>query len=188
VILDQPDTPDDIWYYRRSQSIGVALTSDEGATWRLSATASTPDRFCNENMLYVMNDGRLRMFARTRTGRIWETYSSDNGETWGEVQATDLANPNSRFFVGKLANGNVVLLNNPSDVPDMGHHARTSITIRVSTDDGATWSADRVLAAGQWIAYPDAIEDDEGGLHVTYDTGRQNVVYCHLSPEELGGR
>ena len=32
-----------------------------------------------------------------------------------------------------------------------------------------------------------AVEDDEGGLHMTYDTGRQNIVYCYLPPEFIAG-
>ncbi len=185
VVLENQNKPDKVWYFRRPQKIGVALSSDGGGSWRLSATVTSPDRFINENILYVMNDGRLRMMARTRTGRIWETFSDDNGESWDEPRASTVPNPNSRFFIGKMRDGRVVLFNNPSDVPDIGHHARTSIVLAVSNDDGSSWSADRVIAAGQWIAYPDAVEDPSGGLHVIYDTGRQNVVYCFLAPEDL---
>lgn len=188
VVFEHQGKPDKVWYYRRQQGIGVALSSDGGQHWRMSEIVTSPDKFINENILYVCADGRLRMLARTRTGRIWQTWSSDNGRTWSQPESTDIPNPNSRFFAGKLKNGDVVLFNNPSDVPDIGHHARTSIVLNVSHDDGKTWSPDHVIAAGQWIAYPDMVEDPRGGLHVIYDTGRQNILYCFLSPEDIGGR
>ena len=185
VRLDESDDSDDRWYYRRDHASGIALSKDQGHSWHASEAVSTPDRFCNENMVYVLDDGRVRMLSRTQTGRLWEAFSSDGGMRWQDVGPTNIPNPSSRFFVHKMSSGAIVLITNPSEDFRSRFDARDRLVLELSSDDGLTWSERCVIAEGRWIAYPDAVEDRSGGLHVVYDTGRDTVCHQYIGPEFL---
>lgn len=76
---------------------------------------------------------------------------------------------NSRFYYGRLSSGNLLLVYN--DPPQNGT-ARTHLTAAISTDDGKTWPYKLVLDERNIVAYPDAVEDEEGNIYIIYDKGR----------------
>jgi alpha-L-fucosidase len=43
----------------------------------------------------VYPDGTLQAVGRTRSQRIFETWSTDGGRTWNPIVLTSLPNPNS---------------------------------------------------------------------------------------------
>jgi hypothetical protein len=169
VFLQDPSEPGQ-WYFRRPQTLGCAFSDDGGESWAISARTEPPSSWGNENMIVQLGDGRLWMLARSREGRLWQCFSEDRGETWGEVTLSEIANPSSRFFIGRLQSGRLLLLNNPET-------GRETMTASLSDDDGRTWSEGVELMAGRAIAYPDAVQDGSGLIHCVVDVDRRRVEY-----------
>lgn len=170
LVYCQDPTEPEQHYFRRPQLLGCAISDDECESWRLSDRAEAPDSWSNENMVVELQDGRVWMLARSRQGHLWQCFSDDGGETWGEVTASDIPNPSSRFYIGRLQSGGLMLINNPGD-------SRDPMDVWLSEDEGATWPHRATLMEGATIAYPDAVQDDSGLIHCVVDVDRERVEY-----------
>lgn len=146
------------------QVFGAAISADEGKTWKLHGAVKT-EKAGLENMIVERKDGRLWMLIRTEKV-LWESHSADKGRTWTEGKPTRIATPHSRFFIRRLASGNLLLVN---------HHkftGRSHLTAQLSTDDGATWNDGLLLDERHGVSYPDGVQDKAGLIWITYDRDR----------------
>lgn len=147
---------------------GVAISTDEGRTWRLhGAVVAAP--WALENMIVELEDGRLWMLIRTSSGVLWQSHSPDKGRTWSPGEPSTIKSPGSRFFIRRLASGNLLLVT---------HHnftGRSHLTARLSTDDGATWNDGLLLDDRSGVSYPDGVEDRDGLVWIIYDRDRQGA-------------
>jgi len=148
----------------------VFESRDRGRTVRFLGQGKIPGkaRDCTENMVYQKRDGSLRQLVRTSYG-IGESVSRDGGKTWTEVAPSNIQNPSSRFFIGRLKSGALLLVKNG---PVDRRTDRRDITAFVSDDDGATWTGGLVLDARRGVSYPDAAQDGAGRIHVVNDHER----------------
>jgi len=158
------------WFAGPKQLQGVGISTDEGKTWQLHGSLLAPE-WALECMITELRDGRLWLLTRTGSGFLWECHSSDKGRTWTEIKASTIPNPGSRFFIRRLASGNLLLVN---------HHgfkgrSRSHLTAQLSTDDGATWNNGLLLDERNGISYPDGVQDRDGLLWITYDHDRQGA-------------
>ena len=83
---------------------------------------------------------------------------------------TTIATPHSRFFIRRLASGNLLLVNHYKFT------GRSHLTAQLSTDDGATWNDGLLLderAGG--VSYPDGVQDKDGLIWITYDRDRDGA-------------
>lgn len=154
------------WFAGPKQRQGVGISTDQGKTWKLHGAVKAPE-WALENMIVELKDGRLWMLIRTGGGFLWESYSTDEGRTWSEGKATTITSPGSRFFIRRLASGNLLLVNHYKTT------WRSRLTARLSTDDGETWN-EGLLLDERGISYPDGVEDKDGLIWITYDRGRTN--------------
>ena len=156
---------------------GVGISTDEGKTWTLHGAVSTPGAAL-ENMIVELRGGRLWMLIRTAKV-LWESHSSDKGRTWTGGKPTTIATPHSRFFIRRLATGNLLLVNHYK------FKGRSHLTAQLSTDDGATWNDGLLLderggdtyanGVPGGVSYPDGVQDRDGLIWITYDRGRNSV-------------
>ncbi len=156
------------WFDGPKQLQGVGISTDEGKTWKLHGALNAPE-WALECMITELKDGRLWLLTRTGGGFLWESHSSDKGRTWTEAKASTIANPGSRFFIRRLASGNLLLVN---------HHGftgrtRSHLSAQLSTDDGLTWNEGLLLDERKGVSYPDGVEDRDGLIWITYDRDRQ---------------
>lgn len=154
----------------RTTGANVYVSSDKGATVSYLGQAFIPkgDRDCPEHMLTERADGSLRMLARTRYG-IGEALSSDGGKTWSQVEPSKIRNPSSRFYVGRLASGALLLVKNGPVKERLG---RERMMAFISDDDGATWTGGLVLDERKSVSYPDVAQGEDGFIHVVHDRER----------------
>lgn len=138
-----------------------------------------------EHMVVERRDGSLWMLARTRTG-IAQAVSDDKGRTWRELARpfTENFGVNTRFFLRRLASGNLVLVAN--DHPSK----RANLTAFLSEDDGRTWPWKLVLDERDSVSYPDGTQAPDGSLYVVYDRGRylydmQEILFAKFSEADL---
>jgi predicted neuraminidase len=156
------------WHAGRKHLHGVGRSTDQGKTWRLHGALEAP-YWALENMIVELRDGRLWMLIRTGSGFLWQSHSSDHGRTWTPATASTIRNPGSRFFIRRLASGNLLLVNH--------HHfkGRSHLTAQLSTDDGRTWNEGLLLDPRSNISYPDGVEDQHGLIWIVYDRDRQGA-------------
>lgn len=99
-------------------------------------------RLQDGRLLALIRDDGTTASGETASGQIWKSYSSDNGATWGSVTA---AYPGIGWPSMVVAgNGDVIAFTRK---PSSNLSGRYSV-YRVSTDSGATWSAEHIL--GDW--------------------------------------
>lgn len=159
-------------------------SSDCGKTVRFLGRGEIPkkDRDCTENMVYQKRDGSLRQLVRTRYG-IGESVSRDGGRSWTEVARSNIQNPSSRFFIGRLSSGALLLVKNG---PVDRRTDRRELMAFVSDDDGETWKGGLMLDARKDVSYPDAVQETSGRIHVVHDhdrTGMREIIH-HVFTED----
>ena len=140
-------------------------TSDNGETFERLGGCNVPQRSFDEHMILETQDGRLATYVRTKYG-IGVSYSSDKGFTWTEGEDSGLGGPCSRFFIKRLQSGRILLINH------FGYTGRSHLTAMLSEDDGKTWPYKLLLDERSNVSYPDATENDDGYIYITYDRER----------------
>ena len=155
-------------------------TKDLGLTW--SATNPLNDGkevSAIQPSILVHKDGRLQAVCRTRQGKIFETWSSDNGATWSKLSPTSLPNPNSGIDAVTLRDGRQLLVYNHTT------KGRSPLNVAISVD-GQPWQAGLVLEnqPGEY-SYPAAIQTKDGLVHITYTWRRLRVKHVVVDPARL---
>lgn len=147
----------------------VFVSTDQGKTWTRRGGVAFPGTDFDEHMMVERKDGSLWMLARTKEG-ISESVSKDLGSTWSTPQPSDIRNPSARFFIRRLASGNLLLVKNgPLDVR---LPRRSSLTAFLSLDDGKTWPHQLLLDDRAEVSYPDGFQAPDGTVHILYDWNR----------------
>jgi predicted neuraminidase len=173
---ETPETPS-AWrvHFERSR--------DEGATWevvRPSPHTQGPPIDAIQPSILTHADGRLQALGRTRSGRLFETWSLDQGQTWAPLTLTALPNPSAGTDAITLKDGRHLLVYNHTP------KGRTPLNIAVSRD-GKSWEPAHVLEsdAGEY-SYPAVIQTSDGLVHVTYTWKRQRIKHVVLDPRKIG--
>ena len=156
-------------------------STDNGATW-----AATPALNDGQNpgaiqpSILFHRDGRLQAVGRTRNGKIFETWSTDQGKTWSPLALTMLPNPSAGIDAVTLRDGRQLIVYNHTA------SGRSPLNVAVSSD-GAQWQAALVLedAPGQEFSYPAVIQTRDGLVHVTYTWHRTRIKHVVIDPAKL---
>jgi len=143
---------------------------DNGKSFLKLGGADLYKRSYDEHMILEMRDSSLAMFVRTTYG-IGVCYSYDGGKNWTKGENSGLGGPCSRFFIGRLKSGRILLVNH------YHYTGRSHLTAMLSEDDGKTWQHKLLLDERANVAYPDAREADDGYIYITYD--RERGVYLN---------
>lgn len=173
--METPQTPS-TWriHFERSR--------DNGAMWSVSRppenAAGTPIDAIQPSIL-VHGDGRLQALGRTRSGRVFETWSSDRGQTWTPVSLTELPNPSAGTDAVTLKDGRHLLVYNHTT------KGRTPLHVAL-TRDGRTWTTAHVLESepGEY-SYPAVIQTADGLVHITYTWRRQRIKHVVIDPAKF---
>jgi predicted neuraminidase len=178
-----------IWAYRppyrpelaAERFSNVIRSIDQGRTWSLLGGADVPDRQFDEHMLVERRDGTLWMLVRTSFG-IGESTSHDRGATWSPGKPTDLGGPGSRFHLRRMASGRLLLVNHVLCT------GRNNLAAMLSDDDGRTWSQPFMIDPRDRVSYPDAVEAEDGRIHLIYDrerSGAKEILMAVFSERDV---
>ncbi len=171
------------WHDRSAQMI---VSTDKGKTWQLRGACNVPkeDRQFDEHMLIERRDGSLWLLARTKYG-IGESVSTDRGKTWPELKPAEIAHPSARFFIRRLASGNLLLVKHgPLDE----RTGRSLLTAYLSENDGATWKGGLMLDRRSGVSYPDGQQTPDGLIRIIYDYHRisdRNILMATFREEDV---
>jgi predicted neuraminidase len=154
------------WFPAEGQLQGVAISSDAGASWTLHGAVEAP-HWALENMVVQLRDGRVWMLIRAGGGFLWQSISEDGGLTWSKGESTAIINPGTRFYIGRLASGRLLLINTPHPTQRTGLVATLS-----DPEDEMTFSGELVLDPREHVSYPDAVQAPDGRIFSVHDRER----------------
>ena len=174
-IVSPSSTEHDGWqvHFERSSDLGKTWTSTPPLNDGKEIQAIQP-------AILIHKDGRLQALGRTRSGKIFVTWSEDGGKTWSKIGTTDLPNPNSGIDAVTLRDGRHLLVYNHTSA------GRSPLNVAVSSD-GSNWQAALTLedsAPGEY-SYPFVIQTSDGLVHVTYTWNRKRIKHVVIDPAKL---
>lgn len=151
----------------------VYLSDDGFKTWRESEdTMTAAGRGCHEPSIVELKDGRLMCLLRTTLGRVYKSYSPDQGVHWTRPVATELRAPDSPPLVKRIpSTGDLLCLWN--NVESHSNWPRTPLTAAVSTDEGETWGRFRDI---------DARPNHDAAYASVYFQGQEALIAYYTRP------
>jgi predicted neuraminidase len=156
-------------------------SSDRGMTWTATPAQNDGKTLgAIQPSILMHKDGRLQAVGRTRSGKIFETYSTDAGRTWTPLALMDLPNPSAGIDATTLADGRFVIVYNHTPT------GRSPLNVAISTD-GKAWQAAAVLEdePGREFSYPAVIQTADGLVHITYTWRRERIKHAVIDPRAL---
>ncbi|WP_158857642.1 sialidase family protein [Lunatibacter salilacus] len=164
------------------------ISKDNGNTWKVIGPINDGIAFdAIQASILQHEDGRLQILCRTRQNVISTSWSSDQGESWSEMEATSLPNPSSGTDAVTLADGRHLLIYNHSTREGEEPKARNILNLAISTD-GIDWQPVMTLENEpnrSGYSYPAIIQSRDGLVHLTYTYNRESVKYVVIDPSEL---
>jgi hypothetical protein len=115
------------------------------------------------------------MLVRTTKG-IGESVSTDGGASWSSLKTPAIQHTASRFFIGRLKSGNLLLVKHlgiDEDPMSAGKaKQRRELTAFISKDERKTWSGGLVVDERVGCSYPDAQQVADGAIYFCWDYQR----------------
>jgi len=154
-------------------------SDDQGRTWQASSKrADLPKRGAEEPAVVELKDGSLLALLRTSLGKIYQTISTDRGETWSGPQPTSLPSPSAASCLKRIPKtGDLLFLwNNAAALTTPGadpHYPRNPLSSAISRDEGKSWESIKTIEdrRGYSSAYP----------AITFFKDEALVTYYHSS-------
>lgn len=160
-------------------------SEDHGATWKLMSDLVTP---ADESKIIELNDGTWMINSRVNGGPgcRWVHRSTDQGATWTTTKETQLIDPSCNAAIIRHAitkddgtTENILIFSNAN-----WPNGRKNMAIKVSRDNGATWSAGKVIDEGGAM-YSDLTILSDGTLGLVYEAGQGEIRFVRIALEEL---
>ena len=170
----------------------VIFSDDHGQTWR--AGVPVKNKACNEAQVVELSNGSLLLNMRQGGRCRYVAVSKDQGETWfKEGNEELLPDPGCQGsilrFPARKGSGRLLFSNPPHPAP---FEARTNLTVRLSNDDGRSWSVSRQVHAGPGAYSSLAVLADGSTIGLLYETGAvhpyEKIAFARFNLEWLTAR
>lgn len=156
---------------RVGKGVHVFGSKDHGKSWQLMN--KTPMSPADESKVIELADGRLMVNARVNGGYGTRHVhiSEDGGKTWIGWRENQLVDPGCNGTVIRYtskADGyqkNRLLFSNASSAKE-----RKNLAVRISYDEGKTWSEGKVITTGTAM-YSDLTICSDGSIGILYEPG-----------------
>ncbi len=158
-------------------------SKDDGKTWYLKDVAIKPG---NESKVIQLADGSLMINCRWNgRGMRYIHRSTDQGQTWVSEADKTLVDPG--------CNGAILRYTAKSDgyakdrllfVNANSQRGRKNLTVKLSYDEGKTWTDGKVIDPGA-SAYSDITILADGSIGILYEPGYKAVRYTQITLEDL---
>lgn len=175
----------------------ITWSKDNGKTWTTSNPAYDNTTECmavelsDGSIMLNMRDNRNNGNKEVNGRRICTT--SDLGETWTEhptsrkalIESTCMASIHRHTFKENGVEKTILLFCNPES-----HDSRDKMTLKVSVDDGKTWSDSTKILLDEYrgFGYSCITSVDESTLGVFYESSQAQMVFQQVRLEELIGK
>lgn len=160
--------------------IATLYSDDDGSTWKASNFVTAPPFVPNEidpgprwqagaveSTIVELKDGRLWRLARTSQDVLYQSFSTDGGQSWGPMTPSRFYSTLTMPSLGRLSDGRILLIwNSTTPLPGLGRSAmakflagaavndgrgeaaftnRDAIHAVISNDDGKSWTGFREI-------------------------------------------
>ena len=170
------------------QAVSV-YSDDHGATWKAGTPVGTG---MDENKVVELSDGRVMLNSRPSSGPTARklAISTDGGITYGDVTVDEtLIDPRNNASIIRAypdapmnsAKAKVLLFSNAANTG-----GRSNGTVRVSFDDGQTWSGSKVFEPGSMSYSTLTPLPQEGTYGLFYEGANTQMRYMTISMDWLG--
>ena len=170
--------------------ISTFCSKDNGETWFLGEIIGSLGGalypgvvYPNETVAAETSDGRIVLYIRSFNRYRALTYSKNGYDGWSRLEAkNELIDPCCFGSIAKYEglDGKYALLS----VNCADEHERRNITLRVSYDDGKTWSIKRTVDAERGGYVDIACDEKNGYVYVLYEhnAGASAVMLAKMTP------
>jgi hypothetical protein len=184
----------DAYTYSGQFNSSAIYSNDGGETWMQSPSilkTPTPDietiEGAVEPVVLQLKDGRVWMLIRTQMGRFYESYSSDDGQTWSRPVATSLISSDSPAGLVRLPDDRIVVLLNRCLRFPYAYGGRHVLHAAISDDDGRTWRGYREVSRDPLREQPPPSNGDFGTSYV-YPTATKDGKVLFATAAMTGTR
>ncbi len=166
----------------------ITLADGEiSGTWKRIGPINEGEEFSAiQPTILKFPDGRLQALCRTKESVIASTESTDGGNTWSRLVATNMPNPNSGIDVVTLTDGRQLMIYNHLGSGKNGWGKRSVLNLAIS-NDGVNWKEVGVIEKEKTgeFSYPAIIQADDGLVHMTYTWNRKRIKHVVIDPTGL---
>ncbi|GGF22075.1 sialidase family protein [Echinicola rosea] len=162
----------------------IEITKDSGMTWRKVPIDPNGEYDVIQPSILQHQDGRLQVLCRSKQNHIITAWSEDKGESWSQLEATSVLNPNSGTDAVTLKDGRHLLVYNPAVSGEDWSDGRNQLRLAISAD-GVNWEDLMRLEnepSGEF-SYPAIIQTTDGKVHISYTWKRKKIKYVLLDIE-----
>ncbi|MDO4790880.1 MAG: cell wall-binding repeat-containing protein [Buchananella hordeovulneris] len=181
--------PYSVWNKNGQKHAVTLYSDDQGATWKRGEPLG--ENF-DENKLVELSDGSVMINSRqtTRHGDRYVAISRDGGHTWGEYyRDPQLVDPgNNASIIRAYPNAEptdpkakVLLFSNSANAS-----GRTNGTIKMSCDDGETWTTAKQFKDGA-MSYSVMSVLGDGNIGILYEAENNDITFARFNMDWLGG-
>lgn len=175
----------------------VSMSDDGGKTWRVSkgecavtTGGGAQESGAVEPIVIELKDGRVWMFIRTQGGYLYESFSSDGGDTWTAPVPSRFVASNAPAAFLRLRDGRLLLVWPNSMGPAAVSYDRQVLCAAISDNDGRTWKGYREVArigydAQGQVAYPWLVEASDGSVLMAATDASWKVFLRRFGPNWL---
>lgn len=163
--------------------IHFEISRDGGQTWDVIGPIHDASKFnAIQPSILTYPSEKMQILCRTRESVLGQSWSEDNGKTWGPVTATSLPNPNAGTDAVTLSDGRQLLIYNHTTRGGGFPSGRNMLNLAVSKD-GKNWQPVLTLEKEKGeFSYPAIIQTRDGKVHITYTYLRQSVKHVVVDP------
>jgi sialidase-1 len=164
-------------YVRVGKGITLFASDDHGKTWRAFCDVAPGD----ESKVVQLSDGTLMVNSRISPGKRFVHRSVDNGKSWESYADYNLPDPQCNASIIRYTSGrdghaeDLLLFCNAASIEQ-----RRNLAVRISHDDGSTWSAGKVVDDGL-AAYSEITILGDGSIGVVYESGGKEIRFVRFS-------
>ena len=153
----------------------VFESNDFGQNWGLIDQAISPG---DESKIIELSDGSWMINSRVnKSGLRYVHLSKDEGSSWHSKPDSNLIDPSCNASILEYTN-NQLLFCNANDP-----NSRTNLSLRISKDDGQTWSIGKTIYAGG-SAYSSICNLDKEAIGVLFEKDDyKEIVFVRLEAD-----
>ena len=173
----------------------VFASDDDGKSWKTVCKhyGIPVSKACKTGVqepgIVELNDGRLWCYIRNDSGRQYQCFSNDEGESWSAPELSQFTSPVSPLSADRLSDGRIIAVWNPIPLYNgrslfyNGYwtDGRNPLVIAVSSD-GETFSEYKAIETDEsrGYAYTAIFETNDNSILLAYCAGGEGDVHSML--------